>query len=56
MKHFFSFYLQVKMIKAFYNGFEMNFNFNVGQFLFLTKIIGYKYKVFCKLEDLIYII
>ncbi len=40
------------MIKTFYNGFEMNFNFNVGQFLFLRKIVGYKYKVFCKLEDL----
>jgi hypothetical protein len=47
----FSFYLQVKMIKDFYNGFEMNFNFNVGQFLFLTKIIGYKYNFFCKWED-----
>jgi hypothetical protein len=51
MKQIFSFYLQVKIITVFYNGFEMNFNFNVDQFLFLTKINGYKSKVFCKLED-----
>jgi hypothetical protein len=29
----------------------MNFNFNVGKVLFSTKIIGYKYTIFCKFED-----